>query len=349
MSNLGLREDERPAPSRLEIEALESWVPVDAVVLEGNPAIEWMDMTGVVFSEPFFHQTVARVRKEKPTTPRLVSGLEELIRLEKVTDGLAPSGFIFHSSRCGSTLVANACRAIRDSVVVAEAPVLDKLISRFFTEMDETGAKELLYSALLRAAVRLLGQRRTGNERHYIIKFGVASILQFARVRKIWPNVPALFLYRDPIEVMVSNLENTPEWMTIESNPAVSAAVVGIKQANLSSLSPEEFCARALGRFYSTAASSLDENSLLCNYDELSPETLLRLVKFFGVSISVEEAEAIRKTARLYSKGQSKPFRPDSNLKRANASVQVRKMAEEWAQAPYQNLVRLQKQRAATQ
>jgi hypothetical protein len=339
------REDKASTVSRLDIEQLRSWLPIDAVVRHGKPGIEWMDMANVVFAEPFFHQTVARVRKERRPHHTLITDLDELIRLEKVSDSPPPSGFIFHSSRCGSTLVANACRSLSGSLVISEAPVLDKLISRFFTDTDETGTKELLYSAFLRGAVSSLGQRRLGNERHYFIKFSSTSILQFPRLRKIWPKVPALFLYRDPIEVIISNLQNIPEWMTVESNPKTSAAVVGLRQEDLALLGPEEFCARALGRFYAAASSGMDENTLLCNYHELSPETLLRLVEFFGVSISTEESEAIRRTFRFYSKDPSRTFDGDGDSKRANASSLVNELAAKWADEPYQRLVALQKEK----
>ena len=332
-----------------EIEQLRSWLPVDAILSQGRPAIEWLNMSGVVLAEPFFHQTVDRV-KETAVAP-LITDLDELIRLERVTDSLRPSGFIFHSSRCGSTLVANACRALRDSLVVAEAPVLDKLISRFFTDTDEAGTKELVYSVFLKAAVSALGQRRFGTERHYFIKFAPTSILQFARIRRIWPRVPALFLYRDPIEVMVSNLQNVPDWMTIESNPKVSAAVLGTSQSDLSSLSTEELCARALGRFYSAAAAQLDDYTLLCNHNQLSPETLLRLMSFFTVPVSDDEALAIIQQAGLYSKDplQQTAFSDDAHSKRANATTHVKEMAEEWAMPAYRQLVELQQLRTTPQ
>lgn len=330
------------------IEHLKSWLPVDAVINDGHPGIEWLDMTGVVLTEPFFHQTVARVRKERASSLPLITDFDELIRLEKVSDSLTPTGFIFHSSRCGSTLVANSCRALEGALVVAEPPVVDKLISRFFTDTDETGAKELLYSILLKCAVSALGQRRFGNERYYFIKFAAASILQFHRIRRIWPTVPALFLYREPVEVIVSNLQNIPEWMT-ESNPKTSAAIVGVTEEDLASLSPEEFCARALGRFYAAAAASArDENSLLCNYDKISADTLLQLIKFFGVHISQEEADRIRQNASLYSKDPSRTFRVDDDSKRANASERVKELAKQWALLPYQDLVRLEEQRNAS-
>jgi hypothetical protein len=160
--------------------------------------------------------------------------------------------------------------------------------------------------------------------------------------------VPALFLYRDPIEVIVSNLQNIPEWMTVGSNPAVSALVLGVRLEDLGSIGPEEFCARALGRFYSAASSALDENTLLCNYQDLTPETLLRLVEFFRVSISTEEAKAIRQTCEVYSKDPARPFEGDNHSKRANASQLVIEMAAKWAETPYQSLVSLQEQMTAT-
>lgn len=348
MSKVGLLDhNEGPATTLPEIEQLRSWLPVDAIVWHGRPAIEWLNMSGVVLAEPLFDQTVARVRNETAGALPLITDLHELIRLERVSDSLQPSGFIFHSSRCGSTLVANAGRALRDSLVIAEAPVLDKLISRFFTDTDEAGTKELLYSVFLRGAVSALGQRRFGTERHYFIKFAPTSTLQFARIRRIWPGVPALFLYRDPIEVMVSNLQTIPDWMTIESNPQVSAAVLGVSQSDLASFSPEEFCARALGRFYSAAAAEMDENTLFCNHNELSPETLLRLIRFFRVSVSAEEAETIIQQAGLYSKDplRKTAFSDDAHSKRANASRYVKEMAGKWAMPAYQQLVELQQLR----
>jgi hypothetical protein len=344
MSKVGvLDRNEAPVTKIPEIEQLRSWLPVDAMVWQGRPALEWVNMSGVVLAEPFFDQTVARVRKDPGSGLPLITSLDELVRLEKVSDSLPPSGFIFHSSRCGSTLVANAVRALRNSLVVAEAPVLDKLISRLFTDTDEVGTKELIYSAFLRGAISALGQRRFGTERHYFVKFAPTSILQFARIRRIWPRVPALFLYRDPIEVMVSNLQNVPDWMKIESNPKVSAAVLGVNQSDLVSLSPAEFCARALGRFYS-AAVEMGENTLLCNHNELSPETLLRLIRFFVGSVSDDEADAIKLQASLYSKDRFRQtaFSDDAHSKRAKASAYMQEMVDQWAMPAYLRLVELQ-------
>ena len=117
-----------------DVESLKGWLPIDAVVTKERPGLIWMDMRGVSFSEPFFQQTVERLRAERPARPEVFTEFDALVQLEKISDSLRPSGFIFHSSRCGSTLVANACKALNNSIVISEAYAVDKLVSRFSTD-----------------------------------------------------------------------------------------------------------------------------------------------------------------------------------------------------------------------
>src|SRR6185437_12594844 len=123
-----------------------------------------MEMPDVSLDEPFFQQTVDRAKTKN--RGELFTEFDVLLQLEKVLDSVPPTGFIFHSSRCGSTLVANACGTIADSIVLSEANAIDKLIARFITDAPESTVKESLYSVFLRGVVHVLGQRRTGRERH---------------------------------------------------------------------------------------------------------------------------------------------------------------------------------------
>ena len=318
---------------------LKMWLPVDAIIVNGRPAIEWLDSRGLELEEPFFHETVARV-KAREARETIVTELEALLQLEQVSDSVVPSGFIFHSSRCGSTVLANACRALNGSIVIAEAPVVDKIVSRFFTDAAAGSSKELLYMVLVRATISALGQRLRGDESRYFVKFSCTSTLQMSRLRTIWPNVPFVFMYRDPVEIIVSNLRTIPEWMQPQSNPGTAAAIVGVDAAQLDSLSPEEFCARALGRFFSEVSNSCDSKTSLLNYSHLSLETILAVLRVFEIEPSLSEVAAIREAARLYSKGLTRRhvFDSDSKTKRDAASEHLLAMSERWAQRSYQEL-----------
>ncbi len=84
----------------------------------------------------------SRARKSEDTNRgELFTEFDVLLQLEKSLDSVAPTGFIFHSSRCGSTLVANACRAITNSIVLSEANAIDKLVARFITDAPTAASK----------------------------------------------------------------------------------------------------------------------------------------------------------------------------------------------------------------
>jgi hypothetical protein len=314
----------------------QGWLPVDAVVVEGQPGLLWMNMDGVDLAEPFFQQTVDRVRSGHFAGEERFTELDTLVQLEKTFDSVPPSGFIFHSSRCGSTLVANACRAIEGSIVLSEPPAVDKLVARFNTDADDR-TKEMLYSIFLRATVAALGQRRTGRERHLFIKFACCSVSQIERIRRIWPNVPWVFLYRDPIETIVSNMQNLPSWLQDEDH-RVLASIVSASAAEVAAMTREELCARAIAAFYTTAHRVANDRALLLNYDQLSPANVL---EFFAVVPTAAEMEIIARQSQNYSKATpaaARTFVADTEAKHLLATDLIREVAATWANQPYQLL-----------
>ena len=314
-----------------------AWLPVDAVVVNNRPGLLWLEMPDVSLTEPFFQQTVARAKAEN-NRRELFTEFDVLLQLEKVLDSVPPTGFIFHSSRCGSTLIANACRAITGSIVLSEANAIDKLVARFITDATDK-VKESLYSVFLRGVVHALAQRRTGDEQHLFIKFSCCSFAQIERIRRIWPQVPWIFLYRDPIETIVSNVTDAPPWL-MDSDRRVLASITGASHAEIAGMRLEELCARTIGSFYSLAHRLANDSGLLLNYNQLSLPVISRVLKFFSVSPSIEERETITRTIRIYSKEASgtRAFVADADAKQQLASDLIREMAGRWASEPYRLL-----------
>ncbi len=313
------------------------WLPVDAVVVNGRPGLLWLEMPDVSLTEPFFQQTVERA-KEQNNRREVFTEFDVLLQLEKLLDSVPPTGFIFHSSRCGSTLVANACRAITGSIVLSEANAIDKLVARFITDATDK-AKESLYSVFLRAVVHALGQRRTGNEQHLFVKFSCCSFAQIERIRRIWPNVPWLFLYRDPIETIVSNVTDVPPWLT-DNDRRVLASITGTASEEVAAMRLEELCARTIGSFYSSAHRVANDTGLLLNYNQLSLPVIFSVLEFLNVSPSIEARETIARTRQIYSKEASgtRAFVADADAKQQLASDLIHEMAERWASEPYRLL-----------
>lgn len=326
----------------MAITDLRGWLPVDAVVVNGRPGLSWMDMTGVNLAEPFFQQTVDRIKSEHPIRDELFTEFDKLVQLEKTFDSISPSGFIFHSSRCGSTLLANACRALDGAVVLSEPPAVDKLIARFITDVDEHQTKQTLYSIFLRAVVAALGQRRNGNERHLFLKFTCCSVSQIERIRRIWPNVPWVFLYRDPVETIVSNIQNLPPWLQ-DDDHRVLASIIDKSTKEVAAMSSEELCARSIGSFYATALGAhrvANDRALLLNYNQLTLTEIANVLKFFGVEPAAAEMETIARQTQKYSKTASgeRAFVADTGAKQLAATDLVREAARAWAADSYQLL-----------
>lgn len=299
-------------------------------------------MPDVPLAEPFFQQTVDRVRSENGNRRELFTGFDTLLQLEKTLDSVPPTGFIFHSSRCGSTLVANACRAIHGAIVLSEPNALDKLVARLITDAPQHSPKSAIYSVFIRGLVHALAQRRTGNEQHLFIKFACCSFSQIDRIRRIWPNVPWLFLYRDPIETIVSNMKSVPPWL-VDEDRRVLASITGVPPAEVAAMSLEELCARTIGSFYLTAHRLANDGGMLLNYSQLSVSVITSVLQFFNVSPATEEIETIARTSRTYSKVASatRAFVADAHAKQQEASTLVREMAGAWAIEPYRRLEEL--------
>ena len=317
---------------------LKGWLPVDAVVVDGRPGLWWMEMADVTLSEPFFQQTVERAKTDGTKRGELFTEFDVLLQFEKELDSVTPTGFIFHSSRCGSTLVANACRAITNSIVVSEANAIDKLIARFFTDATNS-IKASLYSVFLRGVVHALGQRRSGSEQHLFIKFACTSFAQLERITRIWPHVPWIFLYRDPIETIVSNVNDPPTWLT-DDDWRVLASITGTTPDAVATMSLEERCARSISSFYSQAHALANNQSLLLNYNQLSVPVISNVLKFFQVSPSAQELEAVARASGVYAKEISgtRPFVADAEAKQKSASTLIREMSARWAEEPYRRL-----------
>ena len=319
-------------------------MPVDAAVVDGRPGLTWMNMSGIELKEPFFQQTVDRVREEEPWRDGIFTEFDALLRLDQELARVQPAGFIFHSSRCGSTLVANACRALDDAIVLSEANPIDKLVARFITDGGDP-VKESLYSVLLRAVVNALAH--SDRKPRVFVKFSCCAVSELERIRRIWPDVPWVFLYRDPVETIVSNLATVPDWL-LDEDRRILAHITGTTPAAIAEMSLEELCARSIGSFYSTAhslaAPTLDlANGMLLNYRQLS---LTSILDFFNVSPSAEELDRITSGSRIYSKEASaaRAFVPDADAKQNSASDRVRQLAEQFAMGPYKLL---EKQRKA--
>ena len=98
--------------------SLAGWMPFRAARHEGRMVVDWFRPGALRPVDPFFHDTLARAFRS-PFNLALWrrTPIEALAALPR---GLAPSGFVFHMSRCGSTLCAQALARDPSNIVLSE-------------------------------------------------------------------------------------------------------------------------------------------------------------------------------------------------------------------------------------
>src|ERR1700692_3108813 len=104
--------------------------------------------------------------------------------------------------------------------------------------------------------------RHSGAERHYFVKLDSWHALALPRFRRAFPNVTWLFLYRDPVEVMVSQIRQRGAQMVPEIVPP---GLYGIDAFDFADL--EAYSARVLAKICQAAADHAGAGGgLLVNY-----------------------------------------------------------------------------------
>lgn len=316
------------------------WVPFRFYWRGDEPMVDWCYLGATRFTEPFFEATIDSVIH----TPfnslfRRRTPMAELARWNAECPGLKPAGFIFHMSRCGSTLITQLLASLPQYVVLSEPPPLCSLLQPRLGGPDASAAQKAVW---LRWLVSALGQpridRNTEVERRVFVKFDPPSIVALPLVRQAFPDVPWIFVYREPAEVIVSNLRVMSPWAT----PGLLAQLPGIDRALIPSMPEDEYAARAIAMVTELASRYFpDPLGMLVNYTQLPAIVWGELQHHFGMAFSAAEIDGLKRVATFNAKRPKEIFANDSEQKTRDAAGRVRLLADRWIQPHYARLEEL--------
>ena len=142
--------------------------------------------------------------------------LREIVKQSKAMDddpdaigvhSMKPSGFIFHKSRCGSTLVANILTVMEPTEHRIYCESGPPIAAAQACGLDGKLCPPGRSAELLRDVVYLMGRTGDPNERKLFFKMQSMGSKYVAVVTEAFPDVPWIFVYRDPIQIMMSQLK----------------------------------------------------------------------------------------------------------------------------------------------
>jgi hypothetical protein len=323
--------------------ALDEWFPIRLGWRGAQATIEWCYMGERRFTEPFFEQTVAAcLRHPFNRLFRLQTPIGRLAELARTQPGVPPTGLIFHMSRCGSTLVAQLLATLPRAIMLAEAEPIDAALRARFHDPTLTDDQRRDW---LRWVVGALGRRRGAQERYLFVKFDSWSVLDLPLIRRAFPGVPWVFVYRDPIEVMVSHQKMRGAQMV---PGMLEPALLSLDPAEIPPYALDEYCARVLARICAAAAQfGQNGGGRFVDYRQLPDAVWSSLLDLFGVAYTPADVERMRHTALFSAKSPATAFTGDTAAKQRAASADLRRLADQWVRPAYQQLVALQQARGA--
>ena len=303
-----LIDDFTPMPGWLPTEL--SWDGVQHTV-----AWAWFGRRRLV--EPFFEGSLRSVLQQPFNRLfRFRTPLAQLDAWPASLPTLRPDGFIFHMSRCGSTLVAQMLARLEAHVVVSEAPPIDTVV-----QLDRLASQpgDEAHAALLRAMIGALGQVRDPGQSRYFVKLDSWHTLALPLFRKTFPGVPWVFLYRDPVEVLVSQARQRGIQMVPDYAPP------GFYGLDLPDGVPDDdYCARVLAVVCEAALRGHAEGGgLLVNYAQLPDALHTQILPHFGITGTTAERQAMDLAALRDAKLPQVAFAPDSGRKRQAATAAI--------------------------
>jgi hypothetical protein len=231
-------------------------------------------------------------------------------------------GVVFHESRCGSTLVANAMAASDPAShrVYSESPPPITA----FKACDQSGASTCskeLRNQLIQDTLYLMGRSNDPNEKYLFLKIQSIGSTMVSAFRSAMPDIPWIFVYRDPVPVMMSHLDmpakRIPQSNCLRSfhrpSPEYKALIKKFSSGErFNDLSNEQHCAAHLATIVETVKDeqlnhpSEAHKGVMVNYGDL-PGLLISDIfpRHFDLTMTQDMTDNIQRVCGTYSKARN--------------------------------------------
>ncbi|MFH6784768.1 MULTISPECIES: sulfotransferase [Methylobacterium] len=293
---------------------LEGWTPFRAGWVDGAMTVDWCHLGEHRLTDPFFYETIARAIGYPFNLAFRQRTLAD--DLGALSPGLTPSGFVFHMARCGSTLAAQALGADPRHIVASEpGPVRAVLEAPRHAAVAPERA-----DAWLAGIVHALGRPRFPGEEKFFVKFMAADILELPWIQRVFPGVPWVFLYRDPVEILASQMRRGGADTAPGSIPPER---LGLPRETVFAMDRKAYQLTAMAAYGQAALDGLARapgRGRVLRYDDLPDGLWPVFATHFGLDPALPGFSAMRAASGRHAKTGA-AFVPDGAEKREAAAA----------------------------
>lgn len=306
------------------------WMPVRVGRSMDGDTVDWVYTEGIEFSDPFFDQTVERaLRTPFRVLFRRQTPLDD-VEADAGDRARDPDGLVLHVSRCGSTLLASCLRARAGTCVLSEPGPVETVLAG--APDRETRIRRL------RSIIRAMAPDDPGSA--YVVKLDAWATLDLPEVLDAFPEMPWVFVSRDPREVLASHQRH---WGYHVIPGTLDAARVGLGP-EAATWGLDEYAAGVLGRILTRAAEGARRDRgrmLLIDHRDLPQPGVELAAEHFGFSLSGADRRAIAAVASRDAKNPALAYADDRSDKLSALSPEAAAAVERRAGPAYRSLLEL--------
>ncbi len=303
--------------------------------------VYWVDIGKHPYQDWQHLFTIERLAQASLIDTAFATSLEVLDVDDLIPDALIPSGFIFHTSRCGSTLLGKAlARTPAHCVVNQGGPLQRGFWAAHTDDWRGTMTDDARTQKRFRNLVFALTRPRLGQEKFSFVKFISWNTLYLDFVAKAFPEVRGLFLFRDPVEVIASVIKETTA-VLVAKNWRQASFLTGKSQAEIKKMSDAVYLAHCYNNYFKAIMKSSMANVSALDYRNLKPDTLGQVLdKGFAFNPGDDVIAEMCTQFRFHSKDDSdrSTFQSDDAIKQASIADEDKIQIERITLAQLQNL-----------
>lgn len=314
-------------------------IPIAIERMLGDRVVVCMAASAADFIEPFFVDSLAsrfgievaaedgrslvrplRLENMKNTAVTRIP-LNDFLSRFTAAPSRSPN-LIFHTSRCGSTLVTQMLVATGRFTVFSEPTVINQVL-------DPTGlVRDSERTAVLRAMITALCSA---------VGVGLVPAIKLRSWNALFPQIVSdavpkarwVFLHRHGSEVLASVAAKPPGWLrarTICAAPFASA--LGMAPQQIVALENDEYACRVIGAICRSVLQLPLAQGCVLDYERIGPE-IAKIARHFGVDLSPPEHERCLIRMKQSAKNPASRFVPDGNAKRGSLDAVQQALVDE--------------------
>ena len=263
-----------------------------------TPLLEWKHI-----------YTIERLARENAIGEIFSTNLAILEQPDLVSDGISPVGLIFHVSRCGSTLFTKALANSPANLVICQGgPLQEGFWAAITDHWQRPAAIDPRSIRMLRNLVLLMTRQRRPEYRRSFVKFISWNVIYLDLVHAAFPDAAILYLYRDPVEVIATVLQETTAVLRAKGGQRAQD-LTGLPAAATEQMSDATYLAHCFDHYFATVLQLAEPCGVhMVNYQQLKDPAAFASILQRGLNLQPDAAElqCMRQQYHYYSKDDSK-------------------------------------------